>query len=580
MSWIAEEDLKAIRSQADIVDIISHYLDLEKRGKDYKAVCPFHDDHDPSLSISAEKQIFKCFVCGAGGDVFGFVQRIENISFQEAVYKVADMIHYPLEHRSVIKREDPNQRYYDALQEYIRFTCYELKSEEGKQADAYLRRRKMTDQIIDDFEIGYAPAADISRRFLQAKQYSPQILEEIGLTSGGRILFHDRFLIPIHDENGYPVGFTARRLNDRSSEPKYINTSATKIYEKGNFVFNYHRARPAARKAERVILTEGAMDVLAFEKAGIHEAIACLGTACTQRQLQLIAGLKQPVTVCYDGDQAGQDAAYKFGRSAAARHLSFQIVQSSTDQDPDEIFDSGGKEALSEYVSRTISWVDFLFDYLRKKYNLDTYEDRKAYAQEIFEAIKLTDEPFEKQTDLQKLKQRSGFDFSQAISQPVQPHRKNRPLPQTVISMPEDGRTHAERVILSMMLLNKDAARRFKEEIGFFKNEYCRQIALYCYDIYREKDQLDPDDLMSRINEEPVRRYLNDLLLDTNRPQTFDETYFEDSLTKVRKCLIQEQLDVINRKISSTSDLDEKLKLWNKKKELIMNKDRLGRKEG
>ena len=159
LRWINEQDLKAIRAQADIVDIMSRYLSLSKKGKNYEALCPFHDDHDPSLSISTDKQIFKCFVCGAGGDVFGFVQKIENISFPEAVAKVAEMIGYPLAMpTSAYKpKADPNQSYYDILQAYISYMQYELKSEAGMLALDYLHRRKLNEDVLYRFEIDFLP---------------------------------------------------------------------------------------------------------------------------------------------------------------------------------------------------------------------------------------------------------------------------------------------------------------------------------------------------------------------------------------------------------------------------------------
>ena len=310
MSWIREEDLKAIRQQADIVDVISHYLSVTKKGRNYAAVCPFHDDHDPSLSISPSKQIFKCFVCQAGGDVFGFVRKIENISYPEAVSKVADIIGYHLDLDPVVipVRKDENQSLHDLLQEYIRFCAYELVSVDGIRANEYLAYRKVNEDIINRFEIGYAPGNAQTLKFFSSKQFTKDELIRAGVVNEyeGNISasFTDRLMIPIHDANGKPVGFTARRLSNDVNIPKYINTTQTEIYEKGNLVFNYHRARNFARKNNRLILVEGAMDVIAFEKADIHESVACLGTACTHAQLALLRSVRVPILVCYDGDRA------------------------------------------------------------------------------------------------------------------------------------------------------------------------------------------------------------------------------------------------------------------------------------
>ncbi len=577
MNWIQEEDLKSIRKQADIVDITSRYLALTKKGKNYMAVCPFHDDHDPSLSISQSKQIYKCFVCGAGGDVFTFVSRMEQITFPEAVYKVAEMIHYPLKMNMDVleKKENPNQKYFDLLQDYIQYTTYELHSEEGQFAYQYLKKRHINDDIIKDFEIGFAPSAPATMRFLDAKRFSRDDLNDVGLVADDNVLFHDRLMIPIHDENGNPLAFTARKLIDSNDDPKYINSSQTKIYEKGNTVFNYHRAKTPARKNQRLILVEGAMDVLAFEKADIHESVACLGTACTMQQLALLKRLQVPIYVCYDGDRAGQNATYKFCQMARNENLSIQIVQNTSGKDPDEIFEEGGKDELSNFVEHTVSYTDFLFDYLLNRYNLDNYEDKKSYAQEIINSIDTNMESFEKATYYSKLKTITGFDFSSLNTQNDTPQKKKIRKAPVVISMPPSGRTKAERAVLSMILVSKLAETRFKDEIGTFNDSMCAQLELYCYDLYRTKDTIELDDLLAQLTDEKMQNFLIDIWDDPNRIETYDEAYFNDALLKLKDCIFQEQIDYFNKKIEETSDPLRKAEFAVQKNKLIMQRKEL-----
>ena len=586
MSWIKEEDMRAIRQQADIVDVISNYLSLEKKGKNYRAVCPFHDDHDPSLSISTDKQIFKCFVCGTGGNVFTFVQKIEQISFPEAVYKVAQMIGYPLDYDAIQTpvKEDVNQPYYDVMNDYIAYTQYELRSEEGQLCLAYLGRRKINEDIIQRFQIGYAPSKEKSYHYLKAKKYEDTILLDTGLIresyDGYTATFYDRFMIPIHDEYGHPIGFTARRLKEDDSIPKYINTAQTKIYEKSNVVFNYHRAKDFARKNHRCILVEGAMDVIAFEKADIHESVACLGTACTSTQLQLLKKLQVDLVICYDGDRAGLDATYKFCKAAMDNGLSFSIVNNRSKKDPDEIFNESGKEGLEGLVSKTVSYVQFLFGYLLTKYNLDNYEDKKKYANEIYEAVKKTCDEVETTTYLARIKTQTGFDFSQVASkvEPSVSKKEARPAVQ-YLEIPLEGRIKAEQSCLIMMLLSKKAAMRFKEEIGFFKDNLCSRLSLYCYDMYRNQDALDLDGLIAAIDEEEVRDFLISLI-DNSYFSEYEEEYFQDCLIKLKECTLQEQIDLLNQRIEITPAPLEKINLASKKNELIVQKNALRKKEG
>ena len=589
MSWISEDDIKAIRQQADIVDVMSRYITLEKKGKDYKAICPFHDDHDPSLSISTDKQIFKCFVCGTGGNVFTFVQKIENISFLEAVCKVAELIHYPLhmDKSQFQLKVDQNKPLYDCVQSYIRFLTYELQSENGESVKRYLSQRKINEDIIKRFEIGYAPESSRSVKYLKAKGFNEQILTDTGLIRTHDLdtyaVFDNRLMIPIHDENGNPVGFTARRLNEDKDVAKYINTSETKIYHKGNLIFNYHRAKAFAKKNKRCILVEGAMDVIAFEKADIHESIACLGTACTKEQITLLKRLNVPLVVCYDGDRAGKAATYKFGKLAVDYGLNFSIVKNTTGKDPDEIFNELGKDELYLSVHKTVSFVEFLFDYLPNQYDLDNYEDKKKFTSEMQSFIERTCTDFEKADYYSRIRDLTGFDLSHQsanIPAPKKESRNNAAVVRNIEPL-KNGRTLAEHGVLWMILNSKLAADQFKDQIGFFQDPVCEELSLYCYDMYRNMDHIDFDVLMSYIEKEDVRNLLVSLMENAFHVDGYNEDFFNDSLMKIKECTLQAQIDNLNDQIKSVQDPMLKISLASKKQELIIQRNEiLHRKEG
>ena len=270
MARLSEQEINQIRAKADIVDVVGRYVPLTRKGRNYVAQCPFHDDHDPSMSVNADKQIFKCFVCGTGGNVFGFVQKYEKISFIEAVYKVAEYAGVPIEHSLAlpVKKIDPHlAALYKANQETIEYTHYQLDTLDARHVKEYLYKRNLTDAIIKTFAIGYNPEEDALYRFLHAKKIPDSDILAAGLarmsSMGMKDVFANRIMIPIHDADGHPVGFTARRIKE-SDEAKYINTTETDVYKKGDLIFNYHRAKPEARKAKKVFLVEGAMDVLSL----------------------------------------------------------------------------------------------------------------------------------------------------------------------------------------------------------------------------------------------------------------------------------------------------------------------------
>lgn len=543
-------------------------------------VCPFHDDHDPSMRVSPQKQIYKCFVCGEGGNVFNFISKIENISFSEAVQKAAERIHYPLKNAGAITRkEDPHAQVFQVLEQFVEYCNYNLYSQKGIQALTYLRSRKFSDEVIAKYKIGYAPSADEIRRFFQAKNLSPRILLEAGLILDNESLdqpmFHERIIIPILNSNGRTAGITARTLSSDKNVPKYLNTGNTPIFEKGNILFNYPFAKEAARKSGRLILCEGAMDVLGLAKAGMEEGIAAMGTAMTSQQLGLISRLRVPVSVFYDSDRAGQDAAYKFGRQALNAGIAFSIVCKTELKDPDEIFIQKGADYLKSAVSKTQSFAEFCFEYLKSRFDLQNYEDRTEYAKTMADIISKSASSFEAQSYYSKLQELTGFDYSSSGA-PVFKREKKKRKKSDFVSVPavESGRSKAERNVLCAMLYSYGFVEAFKDEIGFFSDPQCQELSLYIYEAYRQNAQIDPLGLMDAIEDDQLRNLLVELF-SQDASLVANEQYFYDAVLKIKESAYSEQIDQISQQIKSCPDLQESLKLMAKKRELIQKKNQL-----
>lgn len=589
MARLSEDEIALVRSRSSIVDVISHYISLSKKGRNYVALCPFHDDHNPSMSISEDKQIYKCFVCGAGGNVFTFVSNYEKISFLEAVYKVAEYtgitLSAPLDKVNA-QHVDPHvAALYQLLKEMIQYTQYELDTEDGIKAKQYLHKRSLTDEIIKKFQIGYNPYEDSVYQYLHAKEFSDADMVEAGVANlyGSKMMdrFSNRVLIPIHDAHGNPVGFTARRLDDRSDEAKYINTAETTIYHKGNLLFNYHRVKEQVKNEKRIFLVEGAMDVLAFEKADIHTALATLGTACTREQLQLLKALHAPITICYDGDAAGQNATYKFAKQAMDAGLVIDIVNNTTGLDPDEIVDTYGKEELRNLCDKTISYVDFLFSYLQLRYNLENYTQKKEYAVEIAQAIAHVQDTFEKKNYYLRLKELSGFDMEISEETIEKKNPEKRPYQKKqYLLFPKSGRERAEYEILAQMLVGISAAELFKEELGFFKDDDSNKLAMYIIDYYRTHDVISISELYDQITQEKVR----DLLLSVAQwelaPLKVENDVLQEAIRKVKACILQDKIQALNEKAKNVNDPMGKAAIAKQKNQLIAQRNELIQKEG
>ncbi|MDD6229999.1 MAG: DNA primase [Lactimicrobium massiliense] len=555
MAYLSEDEINAVRAKADIVDVISHYLQVHKQGRMYKAVCPFHDDHDPSLNINPDMQIYKCFVCGAGGNVFSFVQRYEHVSFPEAVGKVADMIGFPLSSSPVKKKRevDPHrQRLYDALQETINYTMYELNSTDGAAARSYLKGRGMDDHTLERFQIGWNPEGDSLTRFLHAKHYEDQTLTAVNvsrITSQGlQDVFASRITFPIHDAYGNPVGFSARTM-DPDNPAKYINTTQTEIYVKGQLVYNAHRAKEEARRAGRIYICEGVTDVIAFDRAGIANAVCTLGTACTQEQIRLIRHLAPLLVFCYDGDQAGQNATWRAVQMARKENCEVAVIDNRTGKDPDEILRQDGKEALQNLAAKEISWMDFYLSYMEKRTNLNSYLEKKEFitqASQIAETI--TDEMDRKYL----LDQASRITGIQAVYTPRQ-EEISVPMPSSQLHVshvaPAAGNDKAEEQILMMMLKYPGASRIFEDELGYLLNPQRQTLAVMILEMVHQQGKADPQVLMDRTQDQQIRDLISALVCSEAYEMDFDASMLSGAIRRVKITYLQNEADAYKQQL-------------------------------
>lgn len=583
---IPEQDLRNILDQTDIVSVIERYVPLEKKGKEYLGVCPFHDDHSPSMRVSPDKQIYKCFSCGAGGNALRFIQNIEHISFPEAAAKAAEWIGYPLN----IQKAEPDEKSvqnrdaYETLRLFTVYCSYELFSQDGLKALSYLSGRGFSKEILKEYEIGYAPEAGMVKDYLTHRISDQTMLEKTGLVQIGTNdlipSFYNRIMIPIHDANGKPVGYTARILPPAQG-PKYVNTTSTELYDKSSLIFNYHRAKDEARKAGRVILCEGAMDVLGLAKGGFKEGIACLGTALTDTQLGLIAALNVPVTLFYDQDEAGQNAVWKFAQKVQNTGIRFSIVANAPRKDPDEVFNAYGREGLEQAIEQTVSYASFAFDYLKNQYNLNNYEDKKQYARAMESIIRTTLESFEQNAAFEKLKALTGFSFTAEPLKPVwQPNRFKKGgkaagnAAPAVIPPVVKGRLQAEKSVLWSILFHESFLKQFQEQVGFFSNPACSRLSLYILHAYKTDASLDPAILIEQIEEPDAR----DLLVELAEWPDYSDLlpqFFDDAVCKIKSDMLSHKIDSLTRQIRQARDLSEKIELTKTKQSLVLEKNRL-----
>lgn len=538
MPRISEEEIEAVRHQADIVDVIGHYLQVHKKGKSYVALCPFHDDHSPSMSISPDKQIYKCFVCGNGGNVFTFVQNYEKISYPEAVARVAQLIGYQLSVNPTAERAvDPRKEaLYKVLQETIRYTQYQLNTSVASLQKEYLEGRGLDEKTCEQFEIGYNGAGDSLHEFLKAKGYEDKDMVNANVcrtsASGIHDVFSDRITFPIHDSLGNPIGFSARTMDP--SQAKYINTNDTEVFHKGEIVYNYHRAKTAARRSGKVLVCEGVTDVIAFWKAGIENAVCTLGTSCTAAQIRLLKNIAPRTVFCYDGDDPGQAATYKAAKMARQAGIDVAIVLNETGLDPDEILRRDGAKGLQELAGKEISWMEFVLSYLRRHANFSSYLEKKEFVQKAMAEIRELDDEFDRRNFTDELAKISGFhlDYEPRKTEPIRDESR------LAAAKAPDGAEQAEQLILALMMNDPAAVERFQQKLGFLQDPACQTLAMMIIDAYRSKATLDPAALIDSTQDQQVKDLITKLATQEEFRIVYDEKILDGAMRKVKLTIL------------------------------------------
>lgn len=398
-----------IRAKADIVEVISDYLKLELRGKNYLGLCPFHQEKTPSFNVSREKQLYYCFGCGAGGDIFNFLMEIENLPFMEAAKILAGRYGVPIPDKTV----SPTQRAEDELRDQLfqihewtaKFFYYLLmEHQQGKEALAYFEKRGFTRATIEKFRLGYAPQGWTALfHFLQKKGYEPYQLEKSGLVLPSKSdrreshydRFRDRAMFTIFNQRGQPIAFGGRVML-KGESPKYLNSPETLIFEKNQNLYGIHLAKERMRQTKQAIIMEGYTDVITAHQHGIENAVASLGTALTENQARLLSRYVEEVYIAYDADTAGQNATMRGLDILKEAGLMVKVITLPDQLDPDDFIRDKGGAAFEEFMSNAVSLVDFKLHQIVQKYDIDNPDGKVKAVEELLPLFLNIDNAIEK----------------------------------------------------------------------------------------------------------------------------------------------------------------------------------------
>ena len=374
---IENNSIENLKSRLDIVDVVGSYLELRKNGANFKAICPFHNDSNPSLVISPSKQIYHCFSCGAGGDSIKFVMEYEKLNYPETIEKLANMYNFSLTYTDNEEKKEDRK-----LMENLTL-FFRKKLDNQKIAKEYLLQRGIGQSTIEKFELGYAPSSDETLNFLRSYGYSIGEAKEFGVadisenSDRAYCRFIDRIIYPIRSRNGRIVGFGGRTITNHPA--KYINSPQTKYFNKSRLLYGYFFAKEHIFKQKKIIITEGYMDTIMLHQAGFLNAVATLGTALTQEHLPLITKMEPEVILAYDGDDAGIAAALKASVLLSKHSFKGGVIIFGENMDPADMVKNGKVEKLNKLFGEAQSFVEFAIEQIVKKYDLhDGLEKEKA----------------------------------------------------------------------------------------------------------------------------------------------------------------------------------------------------------
>ena len=581
--YYSEDLIEEVRSRNDIVDVISGYVRLQRRGSSYFGLCPFHNEKSPSFSVSPGKQMYYCFGCGAGGNVFTFLMEYENYTFPEAVKTLADRcgVELPeMEYSEEARRQaDLKSQLLEIQKKAARYYYYELRQEKGRAAYEYLKGRALSDGTIKRFGLGYSSQQSREMyQYLKHEGYSDALLKESGLFSmDERSGFYDKFwnrvMFPIMDVNNRVIGFGGRVMGD--AKPKYLNSPETKIFDKSRNLYGLNFAR-SSRKPN-LIICEGYMDVISMHQAGFNQAVASLGTALTVQQSLLMKRYTNEVLVTYDSDEAGTKAALRAIPILREAGLSVRVINMKPYKDPDEFIKALGTEAFQERIDQAQSSFLFEVEVLERGYNLKDPAAKTAFFDETAKKLLAFSDELERNNYIEAVASRYGVAYEtlrRKVNQlgMVMGGQAPKPKPRELSGQKktkEEGTAASQKLLLTWAVSDPGYFRvilRYIKPEDFSVPLY-RQIAEMLWK-QQEKGQLNPAGILSRFENAEEQReaaavfnaVLKKVETKEEMEKALQETVYkvkQDSLNRKARELAPSDMEGLQQLVKDRRDLEK-----------------------
>ncbi|NHN30923.1 DNA primase [Paenibacillus agricola] len=577
---IPEEVIEKVLKHHDIVDVVGRYVHLSKQGHYMKGLCPFHSEKTPSFTVTPEKQIYHCYGCGAGGGAIRFLMEIEGYSFIEAINQMATDANLDLgvdlgpDNR--VQQDPDKAKLYEAYEFTGKLYQHILKNtEQGKQAMEYLRARGLSDKLIDTFGIGYAPSNwDTLAQLLEKRQYALPLMEKGGLLSarqegqGYFDKFRDRIMFPICDWKGRLIAFGGRAMGD--AQPKYLNSPETMLFYKSKSLYNIHLARPQIRKKQQIVLFEGYMDVIKAWEAGVTNGVATMGTSLTEEHTEIIRKQADQVIVSYDGDSAGQNAAYKSIPILEQAGFLVKIAMIPNGQDPDDYITNNGSERfVREIIDGAVPTIKYKLHYFRKNFKMQEDGEKLRYMKQALKILADVPSPIEREHYVKELSSEFHYSFDTTLQDlneiRLQAEKSNhsgdnnakpwnnvrnerRPREQTPSLLP--AYYNAERQLLAIMLFDADITQYVERNLGDqFNVDAHGALAAYLYAYFAEGNEPNFSSFIAMLQEEELEGLASSIAMMGNshgvNGRVIDDFISKIKIYKIEKLIEQKQEEMI-----------------------------------
>lgn len=551
-----ENKVELIRKSNDIVEVISSYLPLTKKGKNYFGVCPFHDDTNPSMSVSSDKQIYKCFSCGASGNVITFVMDYEKVDFKEALSILAKRAGIDFIKSNVKEKEAQFDKYYKMYDLALKLYQNNINSKYGTDAIKYLENRYITKEIIKEFKIGLSLDKNELTKILLNKGYTNKEIEDYGLSNGIYDLYFNRIMFPLFDTNDRVVGFSGRIYKNKDSS-KYINTKETPIFKKGELLYNYFKAKDFVRQEKKLLIVEGFMDVIRLYSIGVKNVVALMGTALTKDQISLIKRLSKNIILCLDGDQAGKKAMNSVGEDLTNAGLNVSVVILKEDLDPDEYVIKYGKDSFISLCDNPISYSEYKILYMREGLDLNDLDTKTAYINNALKEIKQENDLIKQEFLLKKIAVEFDIDISILRNNLKKVEKYSKIEALNAKPAPKNKLTKYQKAtydILYTIMNNYEACKYYEKHLNFLPYKNARYLANEIIYTYKINGKLVLADFITSLHDKPeLLQLVKDILKNVSIEQSNLEA-FKDYIAVIHDYNKNQEIDRLKKLMNEESD--------------------------